>query len=227
MGGFLVLGLVLCVPFLFLLKELLLRYSSLQGLPPGPKGIPLLGNVFNMPDPAQKAHLHWREFKMLYGPMSSVTVLGKAIVILNGYDTAVELLEKNSAVFSGRAPLTFVGEMYNESSVSKNLFLTHLHRNTYRVGWGRILPFSQYGDLLRQYRRDWHQFLGTYSAVERFMPMLEVENKRFLNRVLQDHASWRDQLRKYVMLLLFYRYNKTSAYIGLPGQIFCEFYMVT
>lgn len=120
MGLFLVLGLALCLSSLFLLRKLLRRHLSLQGLPPGPKGLPLLGNVFDMPDPAQKAHLHWRDFKKLYGPLSSVTVLGQTIIVLNDYDTAVELLEKNSTAFSGRAPLTFVGEMYNGLSSCKS-----------------------------------------------------------------------------------------------------------
>lgn len=121
MGWFLVLGVTFCLPSLFLLRKLLRRHSSLQGLPPGPKGLPLLGNVFDMPDPSQKAHLHWRKFKKLYGPLSSVTVLGQTIIVLNDYDTAVELLGKNSVMFSDRAPLTFVGEMYNESSRFKSI----------------------------------------------------------------------------------------------------------
>lgn len=119
MGSFLVLGVIFCLSSLFLLRKLLRLHSSLQGLPPGPKGLPLLGNVFDMPDPAQKAHLHWRKFKKLYGPLSSVTVFGQTIIVLNDYDTAVELLDKNSAMFSNRAPLTFVGEMYSKSSKLK------------------------------------------------------------------------------------------------------------
>lgn len=97
---------------LFLVKKLFERYFAVQGLPPGPKGLPLLGNIFDMPDPSEKAWLHWQKFKELYGPVSSVTVLGQTIVVLNEYDIAVELLEKNSAVYSDRASLTFANEMY-------------------------------------------------------------------------------------------------------------------
>lgn len=48
----------------------------------------------------------------LIGPISSVTILGQTIVIVNDVDTAVELLEKRSAKYSSRPKQIFAGEMY-------------------------------------------------------------------------------------------------------------------
>lgn len=85
--------------------------SNLRALPPGPKGLPILGNIFDLPDATNKPWLHWQKLKQLYGSMSSVTALGQTIIILNDYETAVELLEKNSAVYVNRPEFTFGGEM--------------------------------------------------------------------------------------------------------------------
>jgi hypothetical protein len=43
----------------------------------------------------------------LYGPISSVTVLGQALVIVDDKDIAIELLEKRAKLFSGRARMKF------------------------------------------------------------------------------------------------------------------------
>lgn len=52
-------------PFLFILvTKLKYRYYSLP-LPPGPRGWPLLGSFFEMPESFE--WLHWAKFKGLYG----------------------------------------------------------------------------------------------------------------------------------------------------------------
>lgn len=48
----------------------------------------------------------------MIGPISSVTILGQTIVIVNDVQTAVELLEKRSAKHSSRPKQIFAGEMY-------------------------------------------------------------------------------------------------------------------
>lgn len=109
---FSILDAILCLFSFFLLKKFFASYTHLQRLPPGPRGLPLLGNILDMPSSTEKAWLHWQKFKKTYGPVISVTVLGQTIVILNEYNVAVELLEKNSAVYSNRPTFTFGSEMY-------------------------------------------------------------------------------------------------------------------
>lgn len=45
------------------------------------------------------------------GPLSSVSVLGQRLVIINDADLAFELLEKRSAKHSSRPKQVFAGEM--------------------------------------------------------------------------------------------------------------------
>jgi hypothetical protein len=124
----LVLGVLISFQFLFFLVTKL-KYRSLR-LPPGPRGWPILGSFFEMP--ASFEWLHWSTFKELYGeyiyhhsisitiqtdvlvmigPVSSVTVLGKRVILLNSLKSCVDILEKKSSVSSGRPRMPFAGEL--------------------------------------------------------------------------------------------------------------------
>jgi hypothetical protein len=95
-------------------------------LPPGPRGLPFIGNAFDLPKSYE--WLHWAKQKDLYGtghctsslrlyltqtlgPVSSVCVMGQPIIILNSLTACQDLLEKRSAKYSGRPVLPFAGEM--------------------------------------------------------------------------------------------------------------------
>ena len=58
----LVLGVL--TPFLFILVTKL-KYRNSPPLPPGPRGWPILGSFFEMPESFE--WLHWSKFKSLYG----------------------------------------------------------------------------------------------------------------------------------------------------------------
>jgi hypothetical protein len=64
-------------------------------LPPGPKPLPLLGNLFNMPTSREyETYTQWsREF----GDVVHVNVLGRHIIILNSIEAANDLLEERSS----------------------------------------------------------------------------------------------------------------------------------
>ncbi|KAF8519800.1 cytochrome P450 [Hysterangium stoloniferum] len=69
-------------------------------LPPGPKPLPLLGNLFNMPRSREyEIYTEWRE---KYGDIVHMEVLGKHIIIINSVDVANDLLERRSAIYSDR-----------------------------------------------------------------------------------------------------------------------------
>ena len=81
-------------------------------IPPGPKGLPLLGNINDLPKPGILECHHWLQHKDRYGPISSITVLGQTFIIVNDADVAVELLSNRAATFSGRPHMVFSGDMY-------------------------------------------------------------------------------------------------------------------
>ncbi|KAI0043715.1 cytochrome P450 [Auriscalpium vulgare] len=75
-------------------------------LPPGPRPLPFLGNVLDMPRKHEwKTFTRWRE---VYGDVTYVTIFGRPMVFLSSAEAASDLLDKRSARYSDRPsfPLT-------------------------------------------------------------------------------------------------------------------------
>ncbi|KAJ5900079.1 hypothetical protein N7495_004823 [Penicillium taxi] len=187
-------GVILAVLVLYVTKILLTRKSTPGSLPPGPPGIPLLGNIFDLPASDKPDWEHWTDHKTtygnayypLYGPISSLTVMGKTMVILNDMDIAKEILEKRSKNYSSRPELVFASEM---------------------VGWKDILAMQTNPTA---YRKAIHPCIGTYTAMNQFDELLEVESQRFLLRVLAQPKGFIQHIRKQagaIILKIAYGYT--------------------
>ncbi|KAJ0419163.1 putative cytochrome P450 [Aspergillus carlsbadensis] len=82
--------------------------SSLP-LPPGPKPLPLIGNIHQAP----KSH-GWRIYQQWskeYGPIVHVNMLGQHVIILSSTEVAHEILAKRGAAFSDRPRLFLANEL--------------------------------------------------------------------------------------------------------------------
>ncbi|KAL5532092.1 hypothetical protein ACEPAF_5656 [Sanghuangporus sanghuang] len=143
-------------------------------LPPGPKPKPIIGNLLDIPKPDEKEWIHWAKHKELYGPISSVTVFGQTIVILNDLQIAIDLLDKKSSIFSERPVLVFAGIM---------------------VGWENCLALLHYGQRFKQIRKNLHQTIGSNNAMRRFYPQEEVEVRRFLYKTMRDPSKLFENIR--------------------------------
>ena len=144
-------------------------------LPPGPRGLPLIGNLLDMPSEQE-----WRTFARWgdqYGGLSSVTILGQTLVIVNDPKIATDLLDKRSSTFSDRPVMQMGGEL---------------------VGWRNTLVLLPYGDRFRRFRRLFHQSIGTRASIKQFHPAEEIETRRFLRRVLAQPDALAAHIRKYV-----------------------------
>ncbi|KAJ5885945.1 uncharacterized protein N7473_008619 [Penicillium subrubescens] len=102
---------VLGAVLIYVVKALLTRRKYAGSLPPGPVGKPIVGNISDLPPPGAQDWMHWLKHKELYGPISSVTVLGQTIVIINDNQIAAELLNKRTALHSSRPNLVFASQM--------------------------------------------------------------------------------------------------------------------
>ncbi|KAI0427566.1 putative cytochrome P450 oxidoreductase OrdA-like protein [Xylaria sp. FL1042] len=180
-----------------------------QPLPPGPKGLPLVGNLNDLPKPgALEAH-HWLEHKKLYGPISSVTVFGQSIIIINDPQLAFELFEKRSAKYSSRP---------------KQLFACEL------VGWENTLGMSPYNKRFRAMRKNLTRVIGSHTAVAKFGDLQTAEVGHFLLHVLRSPENLVHHIRKAVgaiVLKIAYGYtaepHQDDVLINMVGDAMDKF----
>ncbi|KAI0802036.1 cytochrome P450 [Irpex lacteus] len=127
-------------------------------LPPGPKRLPVLGNIFDIPtDEAWKVFQTWGE---QYGDVIYLETLGKKMVVLNSAAAAFELLNKRNSIYSYRPKLTMVNEV---------------------IGWKFSLPSMDYGEKSRRHRR----YLQSYFQKSHLKDHYGVQTKE-LHRLLND-----------------------------------------
>ncbi|KAL3461172.1 cytochrome P450 [Aspergillus heterothallicus] len=172
----------------YILHRLCFKDSKLP-LPPGPIPKPLIGNLQDLPAPGKQDWVHWGSHKALYGPLSSVTIFGQTILILNDARVAFDLLERRSNIYSSRPQMVFAGEL---------------------VGWEHILAMQTYSDTFRAYRRAMHRVLGTKNVISQFNELQDVEVRRFLLRVRENPGDLVQHIRTEtgaVILKIAYGYN--------------------
>ncbi|KAF5606611.1 oxidoreductase [Fusarium subglutinans] len=180
---------VVLIPVAVALIILFLRTRPRKNLPPGPKPIPILGNIRDMPDATTPAYQHWIKFKDLYGPISHVSILGQSFIILHDRDAADAILEKTSIKTSGR-PQFFFGNIM--------------------CGYNQILSFKPYDKSLKQHRKLVHQQLGTKTAASRFRDVQDVESRRLLLRILESPEKLSAHIKteaSAIILKMTYGYN--------------------
>ncbi|KZT01367.1 cytochrome P450 [Laetiporus sulphureus 93-53] len=78
------------------------RRPARQKLPPGPKGIPFFGNMFQLP--VAKQYRKLREWALQYGDIYYFRIGPLPVVVLNSAEAADELFINRSQNFSSRIP---------------------------------------------------------------------------------------------------------------------------
>lgn len=77
------------------------RKSTRYRPPPGPPGLPFVGNVFDVPSmPTWVTYKRWSE--TFGSPVIRLNILGQNYIVVNTYQAMVDLLEKKSAIYSDR-----------------------------------------------------------------------------------------------------------------------------
>lgn len=68
--------------------------------PPGPKGIPFLGNALDLP--REKEWETYSDWARKYGRVTSATALGLRMILVNDVELEQEVFENRGAIYSGR-----------------------------------------------------------------------------------------------------------------------------
>ncbi|KAL8999556.1 MAG: hypothetical protein Q9169_001645 [Polycauliona sp. 2 TL-2023] len=142
----------------------LLKGRSNYRLPPGPKPLPVIGNVLDLPPKGLPEFKHWFKHKDTYGPISSVTVMGLSLVIFHDKDAAHAVMGKRAQKTSARPQLNFATLCGFE-----NFLITH-----------------QYDDKYRKHRKMVHQEIGTKGLSAGLQPIQEKEALQFVLQTFND-----------------------------------------
>ncbi|KAK0222555.1 cytochrome P450 [Armillaria nabsnona] len=145
---------------------------STARFPPGPRGLPLIGNLLDMP--SEQEWLTFAKWGGRYGDITSVSILGQRMVVINSVQIAAALLDKKSLISSDR-PFFAMSEL---------------------IGWKNGLALMPYGARFRNFRRLAHQLFGGNVAMKPFLPIVELGTHRFLKRVSAKPEELSAHIRK-------------------------------
>ncbi|KXH38769.1 hypothetical protein CNYM01_03503 [Colletotrichum nymphaeae SA-01] len=185
-------------------------------LPPGPRGLPLLGNILDLPPSGTIEWVHWQKHKKQYGPITSVSVLGQLFVILHDKQAVLDMLETRALKSASRPKLVFAGEL---------------------VGYGDIMGMMPYNRKFRLHRKLTATQVSKRSIV-RFEPIQERETLRFLKQLYEDSNNNSDTLQGHlnqfagsIMLRILYNYKtdpkKNDPIVAMSKQVMEEFSKAT
>ncbi|KAF8960130.1 cytochrome P450 [Flammula alnicola] len=113
-------------------------------LPPGPRALPIIGNILDMP-----THHEWETYHKWCQEFDTdilyLNAAGTSIIILDTREAALELLEKRSLLYSDRPKVPMITDL---------------------MGWDFDTAFLDCGERWRQHRKLMHTIFHPSAAVE-------------------------------------------------------------
>lgn len=168
---------------LFWLSRILLS-SDRKRLPPGPRGLPIIGNLHQAPRKgnAWEAYKEWSD---KYGPIMSIRSGNQISIIITSHDIVQNFLEKNNSVFSSRPQLAV---------------LEHALK-------GFTTPSLPYGDKWLSHRAMRAAVLKS-SMVSNYRGLQDLESKQLMYELLHDEDFTKCLRRHAISLILGIAYGQ-------------------
>ncbi|UPX18677.1 uncharacterized protein EKO05_0008969 [Ascochyta rabiei] len=140
--------------------------------PPGPPTLPLIGNLHLMPK--KKGHLQFQRWAEEYGPIYSLVLGTKVLIVLSSDQVIKDLLEKRSSIYSSRP------ELYLGNVISGSL----------------RIALMEYGETWRLLRKIIHNSLNIKVA-RTYVPYQDLESKTMLMGFLEKPDLFSHHIRRY------------------------------
>ncbi|KZT21351.1 CyP450 monooxygenase [Neolentinus lepideus HHB14362 ss-1] len=143
------------------------RVQSVLSFPPGPKPLPVLGNMLDVPKKtAWKTYAAWSK---QFGDIIHLNILGEHIVIINSVKIANDLFEKRVNIYSDR-PIVPMLEL---------------------TGWHLGFSLMPYNEFWKKQKRMFHQMLGR-EHVSRYNNSMVRKAHALVQRVLDNPGDFYD-----------------------------------
>lgn len=141
--------------------------------PPGPKPVPLLGNIFDLT--AKELWVRVTNWSRLYGDIMYIHVFGQPLVFCNTAEVAADLLDKQGAIYSDKPALVMAGDL---------------------CGCENMVAFTRYGDKSRRQRRLMNQALSA-NACKAYRPLIANESTSLIKHMLADPEHYLGYVRRF------------------------------
>ncbi|KAH9925313.1 cytochrome P450 [Fomitopsis serialis] len=147
-------------------------------VPPGPRGIPLLGNALQLPK--ERNWLTFAEWAKTYGPVIHVSIISSSIIVLSSREAISDLLEKRSLMYSDRPVVPMAGEL---------------------AGMEQFTAMAPYGQRHREGRKLILGAINTLKAPELHI-IEESKTADFISRLARSPFELRSHIRWVVASIL-------------------------
>ncbi|KAI0338581.1 cytochrome P450 [Trametopsis cervina] len=147
--------------------------------PPGPPGLPIVGNVHQLPQEFQERT--FSEWGRQYGDIVFIRIFGKPAIVLNSVEVARDLLEKRGAVYSDRPPLIMLNEM---------------------MGWDCVVTHFPYGERFRKHRKWIQAGFQEKNALEGYRHIQHREACTLLLGLIDNPAEYESHIKRFPAAVL-------------------------
>nr|XP_009595835.1 premnaspirodiene oxygenase-like isoform X2 [Nicotiana tomentosiformis] len=176
---------LLLLSLCFIIKEYKRYNNSKQNLPPGPRKLPLIGNLHQLlclGSSEFQPHVALRNLADKYGPLMHLKLGQRLAVVVSSAEVAKELLSTHDLTFANR-PQLLVGKIvwYDFSNI----------------------VFAQYGDFWRQMRKICNSELLGQRKIQSFFPMMFDEVSSLVMSIQEHDIGTPINLSKRLSLMQF------------------------
>ncbi|WJX49386.1 hypothetical protein P8452_35827 [Trifolium repens] len=153
---------IICPLLLFFLKR---RRTNIAPYPPGPRGLPIIGNLHQLDNSI--LYLQFSKLSKIYGPLFSLQLGLRPAIVVSSAKIAKEIFKNNDHAFSNRPIL------YGQHKLSYN---------------GLDIVFSQYSDFWRDIRKTCVIHIFSNKRISSYSSIRKSEVKKMIKKI-SNHAS--------------------------------------
>ncbi|PCH39679.1 cytochrome P450 [Wolfiporia cocos MD-104 SS10] len=154
-------------------------YFKGKGLPPGPRPLFFIGNSHQFsPTYLQQQFAQWR---LKYGDIIYATIFQKPVIILNSAQSAQDILDKKSSIYSDRPHTVLYDQI---------------------LGWVADIAFMEYGERWKKHRKWAQSAYNDKVTLRTYRPVQTREVYALLSNFLNTPDEFHMHIKRYVAALI-------------------------